>query len=47
MLVSIFSILVNVNVGKKNIRDDSVFMIMNDIRNKIFKVLDVRVFMIN
>ena len=47
MLVSTSSISVNANVGKKNTRDDSVFTIMNDIRNKTSKVLDARVSMTN
>lgn len=47
MLVSTSSISVNTNVGKKNTRDDSVFTIMNDIRNKTSKVLDARVSMTN
>lgn len=47
MLVSTSNISINANVGKKNTRKDSVFTIMNDIRNKASNVLDARVSMTN
>ncbi|ATV63301.1 efflux RND transporter permease subunit [Fusobacterium pseudoperiodonticum] len=47
MLVSTSSISINVNVGKKNTRKDSVFTIMDDIRKKASNVLDARVSMTN
>ena len=47
MLVSTSRISINANVGKKNTRDESVFTIMDDIRNKASKVLDARISMTN
>ena len=47
MLVSTSNISINANVGKKNTRKDSVFTIMDDIRNKASNVLDARVSMTN
>ena len=47
MLVSTSRISINANVGKKNTRDESVFTIMDDIRNKASNVLDARISMTN
>ena len=47
MLISTSSISINVNVGKKNTRKESVFTIMDDIRKKASNVLDARVSMTN
>ena len=43
MLVSTSNISVNANVGKKNTRKDSVFTIMDNVREKASKILDARI----
>lgn len=47
MLVSTSNISINTNVGKKSTRNESIFKIMDNIRQEANKVLDARISMTN